>query len=571
LTEEYPDELIPDLHTLTTQFDRDIQDVVDCLHGNKKLGHRYGYAYGNFAADVSPWVLGMIIGREVLADEIEETNYSGSNSYSGEHLSISYASPSEVWVTERLDRLIAYERTKYNANRPVAFSSWPTLDPLTHPSEPSWSIEDVNELNLNKVVLTNAPGGIFISYHAYSYFPNFINDDKTYQSVSDEMGPNSYLGYLRDLKAHYTNYPIMVAEFGVPTSWGNARFSFSGMHHGGMTEEEQGKYTMRMFRNIYDTGYCGGVVFAWMDEWFKTTWITNPMTSSRRNLWHNITSPENNYGLIHFVPNPAYYTSKKTQDFNYNKISKTTTSHDFVWFKLETTLKSPLGTGDTLWIAFDTYKRDMGESTLPNRKKVLNNRAEFLLRVTSDSALLYVTKAYNLQGITLSNFESKSFQTKTTDGEPWMLFKWQNHSIRYNPNTQNIGILNMCRENEKLGTHHAVQIRSDGVFVRIPWTLLQYSDPSSSMVIDDNELMSICNSSWACGSQYLNSIRSREGIAVTMVYSNEVAELAPYTWKDWDVNKQEILNPNMFIEEEKSSLEIIRNGLKNTPFTPKIK
>ena len=574
-----------DLHDSTVEFDNDIQDLVDCLHGkgNHHLlcndhNPRYGYACGDYSADgdgadVSQWLLGILIGREIYAYEIEETNNSNpwTTSYSGSHLSISKASPSEVWATERLDRLIAYERENYKTNRPVAFSSWPTLDPIEHPSEPLGSMEDENELDLNKIELANAPGGFFISYHIYSYFPNFINRDEKYKTVTDEMGANSYLGYLRDLREHYTKHPVMVAEFGVPTSWGIARYSSSGMNHGGMTEDEHGKYTMRMYRNIYESRYCGGIVFSWMDEWFKTTWISHPLSSDNRRLWHNVTSPENNYGLIHFVPNPEYYVHKQTQDYNFEKISKASVWQDFAFFNVETNLKSPLSKGDTLWIALDTYKRNMGESTLPNHKKVLNNRAEFLVRVTSDSALLYVTKAYNLQGVSQMSCLSPAFQTKVTDGEPWMLCRWQSDELYNYPNTQDIGKLNIYRENEKPGIHHAVQIRPDGVFIRIPWTLLHFSDPSNSMVIDDDNSISLCRDNWACGWQHLFSIRSNEGVAVTMVYNSEVAEQSPYNWNDWYANSRGILSPQMFIEEEKASLSIIRDGLKNTSFTPKPK
>jgi len=574
-----------DLRDLTADFDNDIRDVVDCLHGKGKKSvmcsdsnPRYGYACGDYdadgdGADVSQWLLGILIGREIYANEINETNQSkpATSSYSGAHLSISKASISEVWATERLDRLIKYERENYKTNRPVAFSSWPTLDPIEHPSEPDGSGEDENELDLNKIELTNAPGGFFISYHIYSYFPNFISRDDKYTSVIDEIGPNPYLGYLRDLREHYTRHPVLVAEFGVPTSWGIARYSESGMHHGGLNEEEHGKYMMRMFRNIYDTRYCGGIAFSWMDEWFKSTWITHPLSSDNRRLWHNVTSPENNYGLIHFVPNPDYYVKKHNQDYNYEKISKASVWQDFAFFNMDMTLKSPLTKGDTLWIAIDTYKRDMGESTLPNRKKVLKNRAEFLVQVTSESALLYVTEAYNLQGVSQMNSPSVAFQTKATDGKPWMLCRWQSDEL-YNPNPiQDIGKLNICRDNEKLGIHHAVQIRQNSIYVRIPWTLLQFSDPSNSMVIDDGSFESIsrCRINWACEWQYLKSIRSNEGIAVTMVYKNEVAEQTPYTWEDWYVNSRDVLNPNMYIEEEKASLSVIRDFLINTPFTPK--
>ncbi len=569
LDEEYPDDTNPDLHTMTNSFDQEIRDVVDCLHGNKTLGHRFGAAYGEFTVDVSQWLLGMIIGREVHAYEIETTDgvKPTINTYSGAHVSIKGASPSEVWVTERIDRLIAYERTKYHTNRPVAFSSWATLDPLNHPSEPENNFEDAASLDLNQLELTNAPGGFFVSYHAYPYYPNFINKDEKYQDTYDEMGLNSYLAYLHELKDHYTNHPLLIAEFGLPTSWGNARYSRSGMHHGGMTEIEQGEYTIRMFHNIHDSHCSGGVMFSWMDEWFKSTWITHPLTSDRRNLWHNISSPENNYGLIHFVPNPAYYNTRSTKDFSLSKVSKTEVWHDFAFFNIESSLKTPISKGDTLWFAIDTYLRDKGESTLPNGRKVLKNRAEFLVRVTSDSARLFVTKAYCIQGVIHMNCKSPAFQTKATDGEPWIPYRWQNDETWLSPNIQDIGKLSMLKGDGTLIGHYAVRIQNDKIFVRIPWTLLQFTDPSSAMVIDDNTSPSYCYNHWACDMHYLKS-KVSDGVAVTVVYKNEVAESVPYTWHDWDVNSMEILNPNMYVEAEKASLPIIREGLKNNPFTP---
>ena len=69
--------------------------------------------------------------------------------------------------------------------------------------------------------------------------------------------------------------------------------------------------------------------------------------------------------------------------------------------------------------------------------------------------------------------------------------------------------------------------------------------------------------------QYLKSSPTT-GIALTLIYNDEISELATYQWQKWDSNSQEIMDPNMFIEVEKESLSIIREGLKNTPFTPKL-
>ena len=580
LDEDYP---IPgaqdDLFSLTEHFDIEIQNVIDCIHGNNTIAAKLGAAYGRYTSDISPWVIGLVIGREIHAVEVGLTNliHSWKTAYSGAHLSIGLASPTESWSVERLDKMIAYEYAKYKTTRPVSWSSWPTLDPLTHPSEDRGSEEDCEWIDLNDMKLVNAPGGYFASYHAYPYYPNFINWDKAYQDVYDDEGLNNYLAYLRDLRSHYSNFPLFITEFGVPSSYGCARFSFSGMHHGGMTEEQQGNYNMRMLRNIYDTNCGGGVMFSWMDEWFKRTWISNPVSSNRRLLWHDICGPENNFGLLRFSPNPQYYTSRNTTNVSSGKISKIDMWHDFTFVNLEASLKTQLNSGDTLWIAFDTYKPDVGESTLPNGKKLIRNRAEFLLRITPDSANLYVIKSYHLLGRGLvfrQLCDATSFQTQTTDGAPWQLFQWQNgthwEGREAIPFLQDIGKLSIRNGNTPLSSHQCVQIRNDRIYVRIPWGLLNFSDPSSARVVDDDQSIELCCQRWACAMQYLKSSKT-DGINVTVIYNEEVMELATYQWLQWDVNSREILNPNMYIEEEKLSLSIIREGLKKTPFTPKTK
>src|SRR5205807_2604953 len=53
-------------------------------------------------------------------------------------------------------------------------------------------------------------------------------------------------------------------------------------------------------REIREAGLAGGLVFAWLDEWFKHTWVTIDLElpAERTRLWHNVMDAEQNYGLL---------------------------------------------------------------------------------------------------------------------------------------------------------------------------------------------------------------------------------------------------------------------------------
>ncbi len=67
-----------------------------------------------------------------------------------------------------------------------------------------------------------AGGGIYATYHAYPYYPDFMDLDPGYALARDSRGPCNYIGYLRDLARHHGSQPVLIAEVGVPSSRGIA-------------------------------------------------------------------------------------------------------------------------------------------------------------------------------------------------------------------------------------------------------------------------------------------------------------------------------------------------------------
>ncbi len=307
---------------------QEISQVIDSLHGQGDLPPSRGNASGLYVVDVSEYVLALLVGREFEPPQVWATNEAnpGKTSYAGRYVSIRDGNATEVWVAEMLDFAALYEVLKYNQQRPLALVNWPPLDPLSHPTEagaeqvtrirqrlgesglptPSLGMGD-DQVTVDDMKLRAEAGlaaGIFASYHVYPFYPNFLLNDSALLSVRDHVGPNSYFGYLRALKAHYANMPLLIAEYGVPTSIGVSHFHPYGWNHGGITERQQGEILARMTRNISDAGAAGGIIFEWQDEWWKPNWLTVDfdVPADRRPLWHNRLNPEQHFGLWAYDP-----------------------------------------------------------------------------------------------------------------------------------------------------------------------------------------------------------------------------------------------------------------------------
>ncbi|MBN2165070.1 MAG: carboxypeptidase regulatory-like domain-containing protein [Marinilabiliaceae bacterium] len=534
-------------------FDDRVKEVIDVVHGNANLPDRPGWASGDYRADISPWLVGYIIGREIYALEVVKTNANEANKQythlNGTVFSLNEGTPSEVWAAARLDKAMAYEKENYHQQHPISFSSWPSLDPIDHPTESG--PEDMVAINLDGIDETNAPAGYFASYHVYPYFPDFMVCDPGYRSYSDEYGENSYFGYLIDLKSHYKNRPLIISEYGVSSGWGTSRFSTNGMHHGGLTEEEQGKYIIRMMNNINDAGCGGGILFSWIDEWFKYVWIfgqtTNPESRPR---WHNIYSAEENYGLITFIPEDPDFSKfgfiSRTDDIVQGRIA-----YDTEGFYVKAITKKELGDNDTLWLAIDTYNKGKGESKLPNGKLVYN-RAEFCVSVTKSKAQLFVTKAYDMFGIGQEGFPANGqyFRSVASDKGDWNEVKWKNHRDEFfcAGTIFNAGNLKI-RNNVSPTRHDGVIIDGHEITVKLPWGLINFNDPSQLQVSHITDYSKN-------GINY-NQTTTSDGVAVTIFLNGSRLTIPRFMWDKWDESSM----PKTF-EYKKSSFQIVKKGLK---------
>src|SRR5436190_1623679 len=184
-------------------FRGEMRRVVDLVHGHALIAARPGHAFGRYESDVSNHALGFIIGREwePFSIRVYNARRRDRTAFAGRFLELDRGSPADAWMAEQCDYLVAYEWDTYHAQRPIAYTNWPTLDPLVHPTEPTLEEEqglrrrygfppnprlkeyDNDRESLDAMLVHTTPAdlaGYFASYHAYPYYPDFIDLDSSY-------------------------------------------------------------------------------------------------------------------------------------------------------------------------------------------------------------------------------------------------------------------------------------------------------------------------------------------------------------------------------------------------------
>ena len=283
-------------------FTRELVDVSQAVHGHLTRAPRPGRAGGHYTTDVSRWLAGWVVGVEWDGQAVRRTDRLQRDAAyrPGTYFAAtSDASATERWLARHLDTLAASEHG-YGTSEPIAFVNWPTADPLHHPLEPNRD-EDLAGIDANHVLPTGAwPGGTFASYHAYPYYPDFQRYEPALQQTRWRGRPDPYAGYVAALRRHYAAHmPLLVTEFGVPSSLGSAHQGPLGRDQGAHTEQEAMQTDADLLRMLQAQGVGGAFVFAWSDEWFKRTWNTLAHVDLERlALWHDPLTNEQWFGLL---------------------------------------------------------------------------------------------------------------------------------------------------------------------------------------------------------------------------------------------------------------------------------
>ena len=518
--------------TFSRYVQENIENAIDVIYGNASLPERPGYDQGAYTYDISSYTIGFILGREWESCAVKNFNESRGRAiedFKGEFLSLRGGTPFEIWIAKVGEFLQAYEYEKYKASHVISAVNWPTLDPLIHPSESRheeellWQgisvrndicneNEDVESFDAAKIRAQKG-AGFFATYHVYPYYPDFMNND-----YGDKE--NAYLAYLQDLKRHHGQQPILVGEFGVPSSREAAHWHRDGWHHGGHNESRQGEINGWLMKAIYDAGMAGGILFSFYDEWFKKNWlfIESYIPADRKPFWFSLQDAEENYGLIAMYPGypqkmvslagkreewkeaRVLYSKKEGSSvFNFHdgfdkarELQRLSVQHDegFLYILLETAGKIDF-TAAHYFIGLDTGSPQDGEFLVPfNAKLISPVGLKFLIHLCGmEKSRILACHSYDKflnwpkavkpvpfhQGswVMMQNEVNKRRMSK--DGKkffPAHVFSMSH--LRFG---------SLERNSPHCDSLADFFFNENMVELRIPWGLINFTDPSSKMIL----------------------------------------------------------------------------------------
>lgn len=503
-------------------FQEDCRTLVDILHGRKYLQLGYGTtsANGSYTKDISPWVLGYILGVEwedvtvAYTNQMQEdrSRYAGKYMYTSED-----ASPFEAMLAEAGDSIIDYETRKYKTQRLVAFSNWPTTDPFEYDEETTRLFLKCAQVNVEHILTTDAfLSGQFASYHAYPYYPDYLQYDKemrnslTYaEQYRQEDGLyNTYGMYLKMLNTFHT-MPVVIAEFGVPASRGRAQVDFhTGRSQGYMTEQEQGAAIVESYGDIVEAGCAGSIIFTWQDEWFKRTWNTMANVDLVKTAyWSDYQTNEQYFGLLSFDPGRERsicyvdgdvdewtQSDEVLQNAGYTLSMKY--DEKFIYLRIN---KEGLTLQDKLYIPFDITP-ESGSYYAEEEEIRFDRQADFLLILDGrDNSRILVQERYNAFQVIFAEDYGESnpfFNPPDQDSpifEPIYLALQIGNQYAVQDNRRLLekfetGKLTYGNANPDAEDYNSVADfyqKGSNVEIRLPWQLLNFSNPSEMQIHDD--------------------------------------------------------------------------------------
>lgn len=489
---------------------KDIKKTIDVVHGNSLLLNNSRNHTGIYLKDISKYVLGYIIGTNTNAELITLTNinYPEVSNYDGQYFISNDVSSFEVFITEVMDIAARYEVNKYNQLSLFSYLTSVDTDPLIHINELNFT-KNAN-INLENIVPVNN-NNIFSSYTFHPNAYDFMDYDEPYNNTEKDDEYNSvYYNYLKKINQHYT-IPVVISNFGIPTSRGMSKINIKGgFNRGNINEDNQGEQLVELLDYIYTSGSAGAVVYNWQDDWAQSTAfniLDDYLDGSSSTYWFDAQASDESFGIMSFDTGEIQRDIYIDGNFSdWNKITPLISEKDFelkvssdtAYIYLMIGKKGLSLTDDKLYIGLDITPKSGSKNW--EDKLQFNIPVDYIIELLGyNESRILVHERYNLFNY-LYKYYSNTIEKQDTipdkDSKIFSAIYLLNRKHFYlkeddaiiPPVYYQTGKLVYGNGNPKSDNYNSLtDFNKEGDFIemKIPWTLLNIKNPMKKTVQDD--------------------------------------------------------------------------------------
>ena len=491
---------------------KQIHAAIDVVHGRHKTRKANTMKPEKYTYDISQWVYSYSIGSAWDEDLIVYTNENipQESQYQGDYVYTKQANNFEIFLAKMADQLIDYETSKYSQQKAITFTISANTTPLDLEEKIKIATNTFAKVDMEHLYSTpEYQSTLYASYPAYA----------ATQEIYD-----TYSEYLTILNQHHT-YPVVISEFGASSSRGQTAAETDSQqprNAGNLTEAEQGQAIISMYEEIVQSGCAGGLINNWQDEWYKTSWnVKNPEDEKQNADWHDLQSANQSYGLMSFDAGKKHkicYVDGKTNDWK--KVKKVIKNKEYTVAMqndleaLYILVEKKTDNDAPLYIPLD-ITNESGSKTIKELNLKTSKPTDFVIEIHGENeSKLWVQSRYNANKTLYGNLlqfnydpyfdapkkNDSHFEVETMtlsekiyyqDHQPVELedFIFSGSSKNYILyETFPTGNMQHGNNNPKSKDYHSLAdffIEKDTIEIRIPWTMLNVSDPIAQTIHDD--------------------------------------------------------------------------------------
>lgn len=491
----------------SSAFKDNIKLVVDSVHGNPYNKEKPDILQV-YKTDISKYVIGYSLGIQFAKHDLIYTEIMNNKKpYDGKYMYTDKNSSSfESYLAKMGDYAVDYEFSTYKKQSLISFigtSAHHIASSVENPNKKNiLSSKDINEEFKNFIDVEDIKAkralktGIVASYNIYPSYTELKEYD-------GNIGK-----YFEDINKHYS-IPVIIGEIGVPSSRSGGDFN-ENIDKGYITEQEQGKALVDIYKAVKKSKLAGCFIFEFQDSWYSSSWNTKDnKILDRSAYWSDAQTYSQSFGLMTFEPGrlkvTPYPDDKLDEWSEKNVISKEKdyslsmqSDEKYLYFMIKSSDKTSLKKDD-IYIDLDiTPKSGAKKSTQYGLQ--FDNPVDFIIKINDQGNSMAMAQEY-YNGFDF--YENKSLYEKRPDlikhtpdmdyfspiyieTRPKMFIKSQGETkekVTYETGKLTKG--NSNPESKDFNSAADYYMGNDYVEVRIPWALLNFMDPSTKQIADD--------------------------------------------------------------------------------------